>query len=57
MDIIEILKDLYKTKNIQEWINHRFSSETHFVIEKGKRVSETFGASISINNIYFNDLL
>ena len=29
----------------------------YFVIEKGKRVSEIFGAGISINNIYFNELL
>lgn len=29
----------------------------YFVIEKGKRVSEIFGAGISINNIYFTDLL
>ena len=28
----------------------------YFVIEKGKRVSEIFRASISVNNIYFNEL-
>jgi hypothetical protein len=29
----------------------------YFVIEKGKRVSEIFGAGMSINNIYFSELL
>jgi len=31
--------------------------DNYFVIEKGKRVSEIFGAGISVNNIYFNKLL
>jgi len=54
MDIIEILKDLYKTKNIQEWINHRFSSETHFVIEKGKHIIEVDGIKFYLDDMFLN---
>jgi hypothetical protein len=37
--------------------DNQINIPNYFVIEKGKRVSEIFGATISVNNIYFNELL
>jgi len=37
--------------------DNQINIPNYFVIEKGKRVSEIFGADITVNNIYFDKLI
>lgn len=54
MDIITILKDLYKTKNLQEFVNNRFKSESKFVIKKWEHVVEVEGIKFYLDDMFDN---
>lgn len=41
MDIIFIVKDLIKIKNLQEWVNRRYNSSTHVHISKNHFILKT----------------
>jgi len=52
MDIYTILKDLYKTKNLQQWINNRYYSETEFIIKKGSHIVEVSGIKFYLDDMF-----
>jgi len=54
MDIIEILKDFFRTKNLQEWINNRYYSESNFIVKKGEHIIEVEGIKFYLDDMYDN---
>jgi len=57
MDIYYILKDLFRTKNLQEWINHRFKDDSKVILSKDifdrviTKTNETYFISDFINSV------
>lgn len=52
MDIYTILKDLYRTRNLQQWVNNRFYSETDFIIKRNEHVIEVNGIKFYLDDMF-----
>ena len=57
MDISYILKDLFRTKNLQEWVNHRFKDDSKVILSKNSfdrvitKTKEAYYISDFINTV------
>ncbi len=59
MASLNIVQEKYYSSNINFYYigdNNSKNIPNHFIIEKGRRVSEIFGSHIKVNNIYFNNI-